>query len=150
MHPRFDRQVFLNRNDCIAAMAECIVRLSPYDYPANLLYCISEFATVMDSAVAWQGLAGMRYIEKFSLRSSTVFFEDKIMKCPSIVKLNERLNGNDAPYAFTSRFDGPENPDDSFIGLTALAQNMTCYFANKADAEAFLDEKVSASSEQKT
>lgn len=139
-HPRFDRQVFITRNNCIAAMAECLARLSPYDFPVSLLKNLAEFSVELDKALAWQTLDSMRFVEKFSLRESTSFFEDLIMKCPSIVALNERKNGNEAPYAFTSRYSKDPDPDDDFIDLTALAQNMTCYFADKADAETFLDE----------
>ena len=142
MHPRFDRQVFITRNDCVAAMAHNLVSQSPYDYPDNLSGCLDDFIVVLDKALAWQELDEMQFVEKFSLRESTEFFETLIMQCPAIVALNKRKNGNDSPYQFTSRYDAARDPDDSFIDLTALAQNMTCYFADKADAEAFLKEPV--------
>lgn len=138
MHPRFDRQVFITRNDCIAGMAECLVRLSPYNYPDNLSGCLDEFSLVLAKALHWSDERGMKYIKKFSLRESTRFFESLINKCPSIVVLNNRKNGGEGNQ-FVDRYSGSGDPDNSFIDLTALAQNMTCHFADKADAEAFLE-----------
>jgi len=36
---------------------------------------------------------------------------------------NSRANGNDAPYNFTSRYDGP-SPENDFIDIDALTRNV--------------------------
>lgn len=140
-HKRFHRQVFITRSEVIAAMAECLVRLSPYDYPHNLADCLKEFAKVLSSSLRWTLHDRMMYVEKFSLRESTNFFSTLIHQCPSIVALNDRKNGRDGD-CFVDRFSRSPDPDDDFIGLEALAQNMTCYFAEKADSQAYLDAKL--------
>ena len=122
-HPRFQRQVLMARKDCISAMAECLVRLSPYDFPETLVECMVEWVKRVDEE-EWLDLQGFKYVEGFDLQGSTKVFEMMIMDCPAIVKLNDRANGNDAPYAFTDRYSPAEDPDNSFIDLTALAQNM--------------------------
>lgn len=140
-HPRFQRQVLMSRQDCISAMAECLVRLSPYDFPETLVECITEWVNRIDTEFEWVPMLEFIHIKGFDLQKSTVLFEKLIMECPAIVKLNDRKNGNQEPYAFTDRYSPAEDPDNSFIDLTALAQNMTCHFASKADVDEFLDQK---------
>ena len=142
-HPRFHRTIFVDRRECIAAMAHCLVRLSPYDYPDTLTDCLADFVRELDATIQWSSLEEMQYVDGFDLNTSTVFFSELIDRCPSIVALNRPKNGH-TKHIMTSRYSGAPFPDDDFIGLDALAQNMTCYFADREDAEAWLERQRSA------
>ena len=59
---------------------------------------------------------------------------------PVIMALNERKNKREG-HAFTSQYQGrPKDPDDDFIGIMAVAQNITCEFAERADSQCWLDQ----------
>ncbi len=52
--------------------------------------------------------------------------------------LNERKNGREG-LGFSSRYSKVPDPDDDFIDIMAVAQNVTCEFADQEDARCWLD-----------
>ena len=64
---------------------------------------------------------------------------DKILwSIPEIAALNERKNSREGNN-FSSRYSKDPEPDDDFIDITAIAQNITCELAEHADAQCWLD-----------
>lgn len=52
--------------------------------------------------------------------------EQYLLTIAQVRQWNERKNGNKSPFGFTSRYDGPTDPDDDFIDLDALRMNIVC------------------------
>lgn len=50
--------------------------------------------------------------------------EECLFSIPQVRLWNERKNGNQSPYQFISRYEGPRDPDNDFIDLDALRMNI--------------------------
>tara|TARA_R110000772_G_scaffold36387_2_gene87065 strand:- start:559 stop:1053 length:495 start_codon:yes stop_codon:yes gene_type:complete len=136
VHERFHREVWTFVSDFDAALAKALVRCSPYTVPDNLATCIEKFHDLIKEEFTWDENK-MCKVGLLNL-TDTVF---KILeKIPEIVQLNERKNGKEG-MGFSSRYGGEPDPDNDFIDIMAVAQNITCDFAEREDAQAFLDIK---------
>lgn len=140
VHERFNRTVWTFEDDFTGALAKWLVKLSPYTVPENLSICIKEFKKEIGTLGDFtkDGMAEI-YLGTLTKRVNLI-----LEGIPEIMALNKPISGHNHNI-FTSRYhNGPPNPDDDFIDIMALAQNITCEFVNSADAECWLDkDKVS-------
>jgi len=134
VHNRFKRKVWAFKSDFTGALAKWLVKQSPYDSPKDLSICIEKYSLELDNAFNFDA-NGMVEINLVDLTSITY---DLLESIPEVMALNERKNGRDGP-GFVSRFDGAPDSDDEFIDIMAVAQNITCEFADSADAQAYLN-----------
>lgn len=133
-HERFHRKVWAFKSDFAGSLAKWLVKQSPYVVPDNLSICITKFHDKLDE------LADFNTLEMAEIELSTLTEKvDVILQSiPEIMALNERKNGREG-MGFSSRYSKKTEPDDDFICIAAVAQNITCCFAERADAEAWLD-----------
>lgn len=133
-HNRFNRKVWAFKSDFSGALAMWLVKQSPYIVPDNLSICISKFYDKLDKIAVFD-VAGMAEIELSTLTKKV----DSILgDIPEIMALNERKNKREG-YGVSSRYSKQPDPDDDFIDITAVAQNITCWFAEREDAQCWLD-----------
>ena len=132
MHERFDRMEYVFKKDFTGALAKWLVKQSPYVVPDNLETILTTFHERIPYDFDNNGMACV------SLATMTEIINGVLESIPEIMELNERKNGRDG-YGFSSRFSKDPEPDDDFIDITAVAQNITCEFAERADAECWLD-----------
>lgn len=133
-HERFNRKVWAFKNDFTGALAKWLVKQSPYTVPDNLSECISEFDIKVGTAFDFD-TAGMAEIELGGLTDGVYAILESI---PVISELNVPKSGHDN-HVFVSARSARINPDDDFIDIMAVAQNITCEFADRVDAESWLD-----------
>lgn len=131
-HERFNRVVWAFKKDFTANLAKCLVAQSPYTVPDNLEKILEEFHqqlpyTFDKNEMAEVGLAPM-----------TGALYEVMENIPELMALNERKNGRDG-MGISSRYSEKPHPDDDFIDIMAVAQNITCEFATKEDAECWLN-----------
>lgn len=133
-HNRFHRKVWASNDDFAGYLAKWLVIQSPYAVPDRLSICIEKF----------HALIGLKYnfdnldLCEFDLLILTEEVEKILWDIPEIAALNERKNGRQG-NGFEDRHHDRNSPDDSFIDIGAVASNITCEFADRADAEAYLD-----------
>jgi len=131
-HKRFNRTVWVFKKDFTGALAKWLVKLSPYNVPDNLEKIIREFHNRIPYKFDKIGMT------EVNLLHMTEAIYDALKSMPDVMALNERKNGRDG-NGFTSRYHIEPDPDDDFIDIMALAQNITCEFADKADANDYLN-----------
>ncbi len=137
---RFNRVVWAFVSDFTGAMGKWLIKLSPYVVPDNLVTCVQKFDSEIRKAFVFD-TADMAHIELAGLTGKVYSVLEKI---PEVMALNTPKSGHTSNI-FVSRFDaGPSNPDDNFIDIVALAQNITCEFADRADAECWLEREEKA------
>lgn len=112
-------------NYLAGALAMWAVRQSPYPAPDNLGPAIEKFCEAWKAQPpmqkeGWPSDGYYEFADHVELRKAV---ENAIDKVPEIRAWNERKNGNQSPFNFISRFDGPTDPDNDFIDLGALAGN---------------------------
>ena len=134
MHKRFDRVEWVFSEDFTGALAKYLVKQSPYPVPDNLEKILADFHERIPYNFDKNGMA------KVSLTTMTETINNILESMPDVMALNKRKNGRDG-MGFSSRFSKKLDPDDDFIDIMAVAQNITCGFAERADAECWLDQK---------
>lgn len=106
------------------ALAMWAVRQSPYTVPDNLGAAIEKFCAAWShppmQREGWPSTGYFEFADHGELRRAVAEAIDKV---PEIRAWNERKNGNQSPFNFISRYDGPTDPDNDFIDLGALAGN---------------------------
>ena len=136
MHKRFNRKVWISVNHFCGALAKWLVIQSPYVVPENLSECVIKFQARLGELAVFDTI-GMAEIELSSLTKKVNAILESI---PEITALNIPKSGHDS-HVFVDRYSSPINPDDDFIDIMAVAQNITCEFADRADVECYLDSK---------
>jgi hypothetical protein len=133
------------------------VRQSPYLVPDNLEIVLLKFQAVAwkDFAVAGEVKGGMR---AFKTRGEIIaYLEAKLFSIAEFAAWNDRKNKREGP-GFVTSFDGPRDPDDDFIDLYALAQNVAaglisyeadCKRLGREPIEALIDRSSLGSPEAK-
>lgn len=137
-HERFNRSVWAFPHDFTGALAKWLIHQSPYPVPNNLSTCLEKFHSAIMGEFSFDS-SGMTEVSLFDL---TERMNTLLEGIPEVMALNERKNGREG-MGFSSRYDGPKDPDDDFIDIMALAQNITCEFATEADSRAWLDSNSS-------
>ena len=132
MHKRFDRMQYISKKDFTGALAKWLVKQSPYPVPDNLEKIIAEFHERIPYDFDKNGMANV------SLANMTETVNEILESMPNVMALNNRKNGREG-MGFSSRFSKDPEADDDFIDIMAVAQNITCEFAERADAECWLD-----------
>jgi len=111
-------------------------RQSPYHAPDGLVEVLREFhnralkyrMTDDGTIASWPCILATRD----NLRAVV---EQCLLSQPQVLAWNERKNGNTAPFHFSSRYDGPRDPDDDFIDLDALRMNIVRSCLDEAKGE---------------
>lgn len=134
IHERFDREVWAFKKDFTGACAKWLVKNSPYIVPDKLSVCLIKFDKKIDREFSFDG-NGM---VKIYLNGLTSTINSILESIPEIMELNERKNGRDG-IGWSDRYSAKPDPDDDFIDIMALAQCITCEFAEEADARCWLD-----------
>jgi len=109
-------------------IARWAVQLSPYDTgPDNLDKVLTEVTRRFNASPFLERLAKpyhhTPFIQLLSRRSVLHPWLQALLDMPEVVAWNQRKNGRDG-HGVTSRFDAPPEPDDAFIDLDALVQNI--------------------------
>ena len=133
-HERFQRKVWAFPSDLTGALAKWLVKQSPYTVPDNLQTCLEKFEALVKATFAFNS---NKMIE-IDLSSLTKQIEPLLEQIPEVMALNNRKNKREG-NAYVSRCSPEIDPDDDFICIGAVAQNITCEFAERADAESYLD-----------
>ncbi|MDH5548057.1 MAG: hypothetical protein OEZ43_20965 [Gammaproteobacteria bacterium] len=144
VHSRFKRKVWAFRSDFTGSLAKWLVKQSPYTVPDNLATCIEKFDKLASDTFGFD-CNEMIEIELIGLTKTIYQLLEQI---PEVMALNERKNGREG-LGVVSRFGSDAiNPDDDFIDILAVAQNITCDFATDADCRAYLDQNPDLFTEQ--
>jgi hypothetical protein len=112
-----DQKHLMMLNCIMGHIAMWAVRQSPYHSPDGLLDVLAKFKKNCGGRFDKNGRAQMTYRELETMLNTV------LLKIPQFLQWNERRNGNQAPFGFSSRYDQP-HPDDDFIDLGALTRNV--------------------------
>jgi len=127
---RFNRTILLSKKDITGALAKWLVIQSPYIVPDNLEKILKEFYNRIPYKFDKFGTA------EVDLFTMTKKIHNVLISIPDVLKLGERKNGRINNYFFNNLFGSREyDQDDDFIDILAVAQNITCEFADDLDAE---------------
>lgn len=117
-----DKYVITYRS-VMGSLADCAVRQSPYPVSENLEMVLGKFHGLIESELNEEV---KQYILKFdSWNECHEWIASRLKQIPEYLAWNERKNGNQALYKFTSAYDGKGDPDNDFIDLDALSRNIT-------------------------
>ena len=125
-HERFNRKVYASKRDFTGSLAKWLVRQSPYVVPDNLSGCIIFFENRLDELATFDTV-GMAEI---SLTGLVPQIEKILEDIPMIMALNEKKKEG---FVIDTN-----DPDNDFIDIGAVAQNIGCDLAESADAECWL------------
>lgn len=132
MHERFKRKVWAFRKDFTAALAKHLVFQSPYPVPDNLEKILADFHKKVPYEFDEVGMA------EVDLSTMTEKIYEVLESMADVVALNVSKNGRKNNLVI-SRFSKKPDPDEDFIDILALAQSITCEFADRADADEWLN-----------
>lgn len=109
-------------------IARWAVQLSPYDTgPDNLDKVLTEVTRRFEASPLLERLAPpyhhTPFVQLQPRRSVLHPWLQALLDMPEVVAWNQRKNGRDG-HGVTSRFDALPEPDDAFIDLDALVQNI--------------------------
>src|SRR5690554_3059803 len=122
------KEIWAFVSDFTAAVALWAIKQSPYPCPENLKVVVEKLhasiAEDFDGDYAMKKFGSFREVEQYAATH--------LRQVPEYLAWNERKNGNKAPLQFTSRYDGPGDPDDNFIDLGALERNVAMHIVQQA------------------
>lgn len=136
MHPRFNRKVWTFRTHLVASLAKWLVAQSPYTVPDRLADCLYKFDGKLGIEFEFDKL-GMVEVELSGLQQR---LEPLLWAVREIAMLNESKNPSTSDMQIVSRYSKDPRPDDDFIDITAVSQNMVRDLATEDEAEAYRDE----------
>ena len=124
-----EKKFLVSKQQILSEVARNAVASSPYHRPDNLEVVLDklneglrEWSRKNCGETDWyKGLLGYK---EFTYKKLKNFLEEELKKIPEFLLWNERKNGNQAPFRFTSRYSKDDNPDDDFIDLDALIRNV--------------------------
>lgn len=119
-----DKKFPVSKNHVLGAVAMWAVRQSPYDVPDELETVLWKLSSEMDATDLFEKEGFSKGWGELTYYGVRELLDQKLKGIPEFMAWNERKNGNQSEYKFTSRYDGPENPDDDFIDLDALIRNV--------------------------
>lgn len=123
-----DKEIWTFSSDFMGAVAFWAIKQSPYAIPDNLSIVLAKLHVAMEGD----------FEQKLSMKKFGNFREVKdyisklLREIPEYLEWNMRKNGNDAPFHFVSRFDGPTDPDSDFIDLGALEHNVAMHIVQQS------------------
>ena len=111
--------IFTSKSSVLGSFAKYAVSQSPYHRPDNLELVLEKLNDRLKLHFDEQPMG----VAKFSDGQLYDILHLELAHIPEYVAWNDRKNGNNAQYSFTSRYDRPE-PDNDFIDLDALERNL--------------------------
>lgn len=120
-----NKKYWFNLKTIMGYAAMWALRQSPYNVPEDLefvikiLHCRALAYTTPDGP-----LFNSDEMAKMDREEFKRFIQACLIEIPEVQKWNERKNGNKAPVKFVDRYTLKGNPDDDFIDLGALANNI--------------------------
>ena len=114
-------KILVNESQLLGAVAKWGIRQSPYAFPENLLEVLDEFGSALKPDFIEEPLGFKEFESEDELLKYLHF---KLVVIKPYLTWNDRKNGNDAPFGFTSRYDTGGDPDNDLIDLDALEQNV--------------------------
>ena len=113
-------KVLVSEKRLLGAVARWSVEQSPYHRPDNLELVLDKLHQRVKNIFRKFPLG----FAEFDHRGLINFVHDQLFGIPEYMAWNERKNGNQAPYGFTSRYEKGDDPDNDFIDLDALEMNV--------------------------
>ena len=113
--------IFATKGTLLGTVAKYAISQSPYAYPENLEIVLSKFNSSIDEDF---NKAPLRVFEWSNFEELVNYLSSHLGKIPEYVAWNDRKNGRESEFAFTSAYDSDTNPDDDFIDLDALERNV--------------------------
>lgn len=110
--------ILVGRKQLMGSLAMWAVRQSPYPCPDNLHIVLQKLGTM------WQQGVNDEYVTIPNMPSLQNWLMVRLERMPEFLAWNERKNGDQSQFAFTSRHDGKKDPDADFIDLDALVRNV--------------------------
>jgi len=137
-HQRFLRAVFASRDELTGALAKWLVIQSPYVVPDKLAVCLAKFHhSLLELPEFAESDLPFAVLD---LRDLAERLDPLLCGIEEIKELSRRKNGRTGPaFTFSDTVTGRTEPDDDFIDICAVAQNIACEFAMREDAEAWLN-----------
>jgi hypothetical protein len=105
----------------MGTIAKYAVQQSPYHRPDNLETVLDRLNAIISPTFDKAELGVAKFEDWQDVEK---FITIALAQIPEYVAWNDRKNGNDSPFQFTSRYDTDTNPDDDFIDLDALQRNV--------------------------
>lgn len=143
-HPalREPREMWTFPDTFTGNVARWAVTQSPYPVPKNLEVVLKKLDESIRPQFV-QNAFGMKRFDSFD--EVEVFLTTHLRRIPEYLAWNERRNGNDNPLKFTSRYEGPGDPDDDFIDLGALERNVTNSIVREHEMERDVYDSIATS-----
>lgn len=111
--------IYVSAKQLAGTVAMWAVRQSPYKSPDDLGKVIHAIHDKFEPDAS--GFDFRMFSGKDELRA---YVKGILRSIQEYTAWNDRKNGNNAPFKFSSRYDGPGDPDDDFIDLDALEMNV--------------------------
>jgi hypothetical protein len=118
-----EEQILISERNVLSTFAANAVAQSPYHRPDSLERAIDALRDKVKPAFDAVPKEHLGFITTDARGLRGWITEEFLMEIPEVAAWNERRNGNQAPYGFSSRYDEP-HPDDDFIDIGALARNI--------------------------
>uniref|UniRef100_A0A6M3KS56 Uncharacterized protein n=1 Tax=viral metagenome TaxID=1070528 RepID=A0A6M3KS56_9ZZZZ len=117
------QRILISSRKLLGAVAKWGTEQSPYPRPDNLELVLDKLYELTKEDFD-KGELG--FVEFADDRELVKFVNLNLRKIPEYLAWNERKNGNQAPFNFTSRYDAgkKQDPDNDFIDLDALERNV--------------------------
>lgn len=110
-------------------------RQSPYHAPDGLTEVLREFHHIaLNKRMTGEGMIDSWPCILATRENLKDVVEECLLVIPQVRLWNERKNGNQSPFGFTSRYDRP-SPDNDFIDLDALRMNIVRSCLDEAKPE---------------
>lgn len=116
-----NKKLFVTKGQLMGTIAKYAVQQSPYHRPDNLETVLDKLNELISPLFDKADLGVGEFSDLLSLEA---FLHRHLAQIPEYVAWNDRKNGNEAPFQFTSRYDTETDPDDDFIDLEALERNV--------------------------
>lgn len=133
--------LLITTNSIAGELASWAVQQSPYGCPEGLEQALTDFRAAWPTDEDMAEILPMRWWQNYDEIYRTLYA--LFCQTPSIEAWNHRKNGRDGP-GFCSRYDQP-SPDDDFIDLGALANNIAREVWKDALADKAFDDSIGAS-----
>ena len=112
---------YTSKKHITSALAKWAVRQSPYPCPEELEIVVKYLDACLEKSVSWDkhGFVNLS-LQEISKLLYKILYDDNFKP---FYRWNESKNISEG-IKYVSRYDGPENPDDVFIDLDALLNNV--------------------------
>ena len=138
------------REEIVGAFAQWACRQSPYGVPDGLETVCKYLYTSLESVADWKDCMGIGMVERSLCDINRWLYE---ILYEQGIKLFDAWNqckvGKTPEISFSSRFDGPSDPDRDFIDLDALLYNVCITIRNERRANKAFDEAFEAGQKDK-